>query len=225
MMILIKIKKLIFSHIDNPIIVNSILKISFKLPFASTYYLILGYKKGDVMDDEIMTLGQVAAYFKISEQIIINLLKEGEIPAFRIEDHWRIRKSDINDFIEFLIKNDLPLTSEVKPQKENISGEEYHKIWTSTGKKTIKEWVQLLDKNKQIYDKYKCLDIDYLTYKKIYIKTLLSESIPKESDTKDEEMAVKLDKNLQEILSNYSKTNNISERESIEIGIRALEHR
>jgi excisionase family DNA binding protein len=56
------------------------------------------------MDDEIMTLGQVAAYFKISEQIIINMVKEGEISAFRIEDHWRIRKSDINDFIEVLNK-------------------------------------------------------------------------------------------------------------------------
>jgi len=59
------------------------------------------------MDDEIMTLGQVAAYFKISEQIIINMVKEEEILAFRIEDHWRIRKSDINDFIEFLTKDNL----------------------------------------------------------------------------------------------------------------------
>jgi hypothetical protein len=120
--------------------------------------------------------------------------------------------------------NDLTLTSEVKPQKENIPGKEYHKIWSSIGEIAIKEWIQLLDKNKKIYDKYKCLDIDYLTYRKIYIRALLSESIPKETDTKDKEMAIKLDKNLQEILSNYSKTNNISESEAIEIGIRALEH-
>ena len=59
----------------------------------------------NIKDDKIMTLGQVAAYFKISEQIIINLVKEGEIPAFRIEDHWRIRKSDVNNFIEFLMKD------------------------------------------------------------------------------------------------------------------------
>jgi len=35
------------------------------------------------------------------------MVKEGEILAFRIEDHWRIRKSDINDFIEFLTKDNL----------------------------------------------------------------------------------------------------------------------
>ena len=58
----------------------------------------------NIKDDEIMTIGEVAAYFKISEQIIIKLVKDGEIPSFRIGEHWRIKKSDIGDFIERLMQ-------------------------------------------------------------------------------------------------------------------------
>lgn len=58
----------------------------------------------NIKDDEIMTLGEVAAYFKIDQQSIINLVQEGEIPAFRIGEHWRIKKSDIGSFIDELIK-------------------------------------------------------------------------------------------------------------------------
>ena len=56
----------------------------------------------NIKDDEIMTIGEIAAYLKISEQIIIKLVKDGEIPSFRIGEHYRIKKSDIADFIEQL---------------------------------------------------------------------------------------------------------------------------
>ena len=56
----------------------------------------------NIKDDEIMTIGEVAAYFKLSEQIIIKLVKDGEMPSFRIGEHYRIKKSDIGDFIEQL---------------------------------------------------------------------------------------------------------------------------
>jgi len=56
----------------------------------------------NIKDDEIMTIGEIAAYLKISEQIIINLVKEGEIPSFKIGEHYRVKKSDIGDFIEEL---------------------------------------------------------------------------------------------------------------------------
>ena len=56
----------------------------------------------NIKDDEIMTIGEVAAYFKLSEQIIIKLVKDGEIPSFRIGEHYRIKKSDIGEFVEQL---------------------------------------------------------------------------------------------------------------------------
>lgn len=56
----------------------------------------------NIKDDEIMTIGEIAAYLKISEQIIINLVKDGEIASFKIGEHYRVKKSDIAEFIELL---------------------------------------------------------------------------------------------------------------------------
>ncbi|MBU3179731.1 helix-turn-helix domain-containing protein [Clostridium psychrophilum] len=56
----------------------------------------------NINDDEIMTIGEIAAYLKISEQIIINLVKNGEIASFKIGGHYRVKKRDIGDFIESL---------------------------------------------------------------------------------------------------------------------------
>lgn len=41
-------------------------------------------KIDDINDDEIMTMNQVSMYLKISEKIINRLVKEGEVPVFRI---------------------------------------------------------------------------------------------------------------------------------------------
>lgn len=49
----------------------------------------------DIKDDEIMTVGEVAAYFKVSEADGLKLVEEGDIPAFKIAGHWRISKSDL----------------------------------------------------------------------------------------------------------------------------------
>ena len=58
----------------------------------------------NIKDDEIMTIGEVSAYLKISERIIVKLVEDGEIPYFTIGGHWRTRKADISDFIDTLIQ-------------------------------------------------------------------------------------------------------------------------
>ena len=58
----------------------------------------------NIKDDEIMTILEIAAYLKLSEQIIIKLVKDGEIPSFKIGEHYRVKKSDIGDFVEQLKK-------------------------------------------------------------------------------------------------------------------------
>jgi len=49
----------------------------------------------DIKDDEIITVGEVAAYFKVSELDALKLVEDGEIPAFKIVGHWRINKSEL----------------------------------------------------------------------------------------------------------------------------------
>jgi excisionase family DNA binding protein len=56
----------------------------------------------NIIEDEIMTVSEVATYFKISEVTTYKLVQEKKIPAFKIGRHWRVKKSDLGEFIERL---------------------------------------------------------------------------------------------------------------------------
>ena len=56
--------------------------------------------------DEIMTITEVAEYLKISEVTTYKLVQEGKMPAFKIGRHWRIKKSDLTEFIETLKRSE-----------------------------------------------------------------------------------------------------------------------
>ena len=51
-------------------------------------------------ETEIMTVSEVAEYFKISEVTTYKLVQEGKIPAFKIGRHWRVKRSDLGEFME-----------------------------------------------------------------------------------------------------------------------------
>ncbi|HBV89289.1 helix-turn-helix domain-containing protein [Desulfosporosinus sp.] len=51
-------------------------------------------------DKEIMTLRQVAEYLQISEVTTYRLVQDGKIPAFKVGRSWRVKKEDLNEFIE-----------------------------------------------------------------------------------------------------------------------------
>jgi putative molybdopterin biosynthesis protein len=48
---------------------------------------------------EVLTVGEIAASLKISEATVYGLVREGEIPAFRVGRSWRIEAKDFNDYI------------------------------------------------------------------------------------------------------------------------------
>ncbi|OYD08489.1 helix-turn-helix domain-containing protein [Paludifilum halophilum] len=52
------------------------------------------------MDQEVLTVAQVAKYLQISEMTTYKLVQEGTIPAFKIGRHWRVKKEDLTEFIE-----------------------------------------------------------------------------------------------------------------------------
>ncbi|WP_207641239.1 helix-turn-helix domain-containing protein [Clostridium akagii] len=56
----------------------------------------------DLNETEIMTVSEVAAYLKISEVTTYKLVQQGKIPAFKIGRHWRVKRSDLGEFIEQL---------------------------------------------------------------------------------------------------------------------------
>jgi excisionase family DNA binding protein len=47
------------------------------------------------MEQEVMTVKDVAKYLKLSVITVYKLLKEGKIPGFRIGSSWRVNKQDL----------------------------------------------------------------------------------------------------------------------------------
>jgi excisionase family DNA binding protein len=54
------------------------------------------------LNQEIMTITQVAEYLQISEMTTYKLVNEGKIKAFKIGRHWRVKKEDLTEFIDKL---------------------------------------------------------------------------------------------------------------------------
>ncbi|GGM36033.1 DNA-binding protein [Paraliobacillus quinghaiensis] len=54
------------------------------------------------MEREIMTITQVAEYLQLSEMTTYKLVQEGKIPGFKIGRHWRVKRDDLDEFIERL---------------------------------------------------------------------------------------------------------------------------
>jgi len=52
------------------------------------------------MNDEILTLKEVAKYLKLAEKTAYRLAAEGKLPGFKVGGSWRFKKDDIESWIE-----------------------------------------------------------------------------------------------------------------------------
>jgi excisionase family DNA binding protein len=53
-----------------------------------------------VMNDEILTLKEIAEYLKLAEKTAYRLAAEGKLPGFKSGGSWRFKQSDIEKWIE-----------------------------------------------------------------------------------------------------------------------------
>ncbi len=53
----------------------------------------------DTVDNEIMTLSEVASYLKIAEKTVSRMITRGEIPCTKVASQWRFMKSMIDDWL------------------------------------------------------------------------------------------------------------------------------
>jgi excisionase family DNA binding protein len=53
------------------------------------------HSKGHIMQNELLTVKEVAAYLRISRVTAWRWCQEGIIPAFRIGRSWRIRRDEL----------------------------------------------------------------------------------------------------------------------------------
>lgn len=52
------------------------------------------------MNDEIITIREVAEYLKIKEKTAYALVARGEIPGFKVGGSWRFRKGELDRWIK-----------------------------------------------------------------------------------------------------------------------------
>lgn len=67
------------------------------------YSIILSSSSGwknAYMNDEILTLKEVAQYLKLAEKTAYRLAAEGKLPGFKVGGSWRFKREDIDRWIE-----------------------------------------------------------------------------------------------------------------------------
>ncbi|WP_305829926.1 methylation-associated defense system helix-turn-helix domain-containing protein MAD1 [Photobacterium leiognathi] len=52
------------------------------------------------MDDQILTLKEVAAYLKLAEKTAYRFASEGKLPGFKVGGSWRFKREDLMVWIE-----------------------------------------------------------------------------------------------------------------------------
>lgn len=70
------------------------------------------------MDEEILTLEEVAKYLRVSERTIYDCAQKGEIPAGKIRTAWRFKRSEIDKWVneKLSVNNLVTPTSSIHPE-------------------------------------------------------------------------------------------------------------
>jgi len=71
-----------------------------------------------MVDDDILTLEEVAKYLRVSERTIYDCAQKGEIPAGKIRTAWRFKKSEIDKWV-----NEKLTSTSLNPQIHPINAQ------------------------------------------------------------------------------------------------------
>ena len=52
------------------------------------------------MTDEVLTIKEIAEFLKLAEKTVYSMAQRGELPAFKVRGQWRIRRADLERWIE-----------------------------------------------------------------------------------------------------------------------------
>ena len=52
------------------------------------------------MPDRVLTTKEVAALLKLAEKTVYAMANAGEIPAFKIRGQWRIKRAELDQWID-----------------------------------------------------------------------------------------------------------------------------
>ncbi len=53
------------------------------------------------ISDELLTVDDLTAYFKVNRRTVYRMLEDNELPfAIKVRGHWRFRLSDVQNWLE-----------------------------------------------------------------------------------------------------------------------------
>ncbi len=68
-------------------------------PKAGWKSLTGGLVLGDRFSNKLLTVNEVANILRVSNMTVYRLVKSGQIPAIRVGKNYRIKESDVNDYL------------------------------------------------------------------------------------------------------------------------------
>ncbi len=72
------------------------------------------------MDDDILTIEEVAKYLRVSERTVYDWAQKGEIPSGKIGTVWRFKKSEIERWVNDRLSNNRGASAFSSVQIQNI---------------------------------------------------------------------------------------------------------
>jgi len=132
-----------------------------------------------------------------------------------------MRCESFNDFRDMIVRN-IKTLHRNKVTLGTLTIEEYRELKDKALEKAQDQWEQLLKKNDKFYKKDGFLDIEYLADKNVYRRVPMGKGRPKQEQTKDKRITIRLDEELIKILNKYCQTNNVTESEAIRKAIQQL---
>ncbi len=106
------------------------------------------------MEDDILTIEEVAKYLRVSERTVYDWAQKGEIPAGKIGTVWRFKKSEIEKWVNARLSSPVKQTEAVQQVrvKNILSPDRIIYIDHSTKRDAIVELAQNLATAPQIKD-------------------------------------------------------------------------
>ena len=97
------------------------------------------------MEDDILTIEEVAKYLRVSDRTVYDWAQKGEIPAGKIGTVWRFKKSEVENWVNAKLSSESIRQSEMNIQVRNILSQERVVFINHTSKRdAIVELSQIL---------------------------------------------------------------------------------
>ena len=86
------------------------------------------------MEDDILTIEEVAKYLRVSDRTVYDWAQKGEIPAGKIGTVWRFKKSEVENWVNARLSSDSVKQAEQSIQVRNILSPDRIVFITQTSK-------------------------------------------------------------------------------------------